>query len=87
MLPLCYESPSFMMTLILRVLFCCYKFLNNAFTTGLLSDGVARIFFLTPMPQHKRKDVSGFEPTTVSRVAPDWDLSDALPTALQRRGI
>ena len=28
---------------------------------------------------------SGFEPTSVSRVAPDWDLSDALLTELQSR--
>ena len=35
---------------------------------------------LTPMPRQ------GIEPTSVSRVAPDWDLSDALPTELHRRG-
>ena len=28
----------------------------------------------------------GIEPTSVSRVAPDWDLSDALPNELHRRG-
>ena len=33
-----------------------------------------------------RWSLSGFEPTQVSRVEPDWDLSDALPTELHRRG-
>ena len=37
------------------------------------TDGAAMIFFLTPMPR--------LEPTSVGKVAPYWDLSDALPTA------
>ena len=32
-------------------------------------------FYLTPMPGHnKRWSLSVFEPTSVGRVAPDWDL-------------
>ena len=31
--------------------------------------------------------LSGFEPTSVNIVAPVWDLSDGLPTELQRRAI
>ena len=48
--------------------------------TALISaatDGTARIFFLPPYTA-----ALGFYPTSVSRVAPDWDLSDALPTEL-----
>ena len=33
-----------------------------------------------------RWSLSGFEPTSVSRVAPDWDRLDGLFTELQRRG-
>ena len=37
--------------------------------------------------EEMRWSLSGFEPTSVSRVAPDWDLSNAPPTELQRRGV
>ena len=44
-----------------------------------MSDGEARIFIPNSYAMAR------FEPT-VSRVAPDWNLSDALPTELQHHG-
>ena len=40
-----------------------------------------------PRPVYREKMVSLGNRTHVRRVAPDWDLSDALPTELQRRGM
>ena len=57
--------------------------LNSAVLTqlALLGINLHQQSFLTPMPRQ------GIEPTSVSRVAPDWDLSDALPTELHGRGL
>ena len=53
----------------------------------LSTDGVAiilrlPIFSYHLMPRCKEKDATLVIWTHVSRVAPDWDLSDALPTEL-----
>ena len=42
------------------------------------TDGTVRIFFYHLIPRRR----PGFDPTSVSGVEPDWDLSDALPTEL-----
>ena len=50
----------------------------SIFISELLPDGAARIF--------SKLLCRGVIQTHISRAAPDWDLSDALPTELQRRG-
>ena len=46
------------------------------------TDGAARISYHL-IPRHRESNPRHVES---SRVAPDWDISDALPTELQRRG-
>ena len=76
---------------------CCFKSQFVSFSPHLafkfcvrLTDGVARIIFYKfswlLCRGVLRKSLSGFEPMSVSRVAPDWDLLDALPTELHHRG-
>ena len=54
--------------------------LNSALISA--TDGTARISHHL-IPQRRESNPRHVES---SRVAPDWDLSDALPTKLQRRG-
>ena len=69
---------------VLRLLSC--SFVNSSFASQMAWLGLFSLqIFLTPLPQCNKRwwSLSGFKPTSVSRVAPDWGLSDALQTELQ----
>ena len=54
------------------------KFFNYFFLVSALVSASIGFFSYLLIPRRR----PGFDPTSVSGVEPDWDLSDALPTEL-----